>query len=605
MKLPYMAGGDYEQIRWQESFGGLDMRLGAPGGSIAAMQNMSADHWPVLAPRAPRRKLNTLTAAHGFGGADKLFWVDGTGFYYDGVLKGTVSVGDKRLCCLGAYITIWPDKLFYNTKTGEFGSLEATVSASAAVLSSERSPSGLSSEANCLQMTGASLTAFKAGEAVRISGCSVAADNKTLVIREISGSKLYFYDNSFALRQTASCYTASALAAGAYCFYDTGSEMFYNFTLTEAIPIGRTLVLEPDTVRLHVRMGPEELAVITVDLGRGEPGTTELAMDVGYWPRTETGTVTLSREVPDAEVLCQCDNRLWAGWDNTVGCCYLGNPKIWNNFDDTATACWQTGLGSAGALTGAFSYGGYPLFFKEDRILRVYGTKSANYQLFETETLGCESGCEKSFAVVGQTLIYKSRAGFVAYSGGVPRRIDTALGTARRQDAVAGSDGQKYYVSCRVGSDWSLLVYDGLNALWHREDATQALGMAWSGGELHMLASDGAVWMLGRPRSVLGTQEDAVQSVCEFADMAGAAAQKDAVQRLYFRAEADELLTAEIQYDSSGVWEYLTAIQSETPCVRTVELVPRRCDHFRLRLTGRGEWSLRAIGCQMRGESRM
>lgn len=605
MTLPYAAQGPGYSVAWQESFGGLDERLGAPEGAIVSMENMTGDHWPVLSSRSPRRKYTTLGAPYGLGGADKLYWVDGTHFYYNGESKGTVAAGEKRFCCLGSYVVIWPDKLFYNTKTNEFGALEARVSVSDAQLRSEVSPSGLSTERNCLYLPQCDAAAlFAPEEAVRITGCGNAANNKTLVIREVSGACLYFYDESFVMPVASRCVLNDPLAAGSYCFYDAASDMYCSFETTSTIDIGMRLALVPGSMQIQVTNAAGVVQeTIEAEMGRAS-GAVELEAERYSPAQTQSTRVTVAREIPALEHMCQCSNRLWGAYGNTICCSYLGNPKVWNHFDATATACWSVEVGSPGPFTAAFAYGGYPLFFKEDRIYRVYGTKSANFQLFETETLGVESGSARSLAVVGQTLYYKTRAGFAAYAGGVPRLIDAALGTARRQDAAAGTDGRKYYVSCRCGDEWSLLVYDGQNGLWHREDASEILDFAWCGGELYMLRADGTVWMVGRVRSQDGTDEEPIESGCVFAPMSGSGGSRTAAVRLYLRVSAADRLTAEVEYDGSGVWETMTAVDGGRR-VKTVELVPHRCGEFRVRLRGRGEWKLWALGCERAIGSRM
>lgn len=597
MTLPYAAQGAGQTLAWQESFGGLDRRLGAKDGAITAMENMTGDHWPVMSPRPARRKYAVISEPHGLGGADKLFWVSGTQFYYNGTAKGTVTAGDKHFACLGSYVVIWPDKRYYNAKTDEFGALEASVCASGAKLMSRSSPSGLSTERNCLHMPDCDLAgSFAPNEAVRLSGCGDAANNKTLVIREIDGAYLYFYDESFALPMTVRYDAADGLAVGQYRFYNAPGGMYYSFEVETAVPAGCSLILATDSLTIHVvTIDGTEQQTITAELGAW-PEATELEVQEYCPPQTQSGTVSVAREVPALEHCFQCGNRLWGVAGNAIWCSYLGDPRVWYNFDQTATACWSVEAGSPGAFTAAYAYGGYPLFFKEDHIYRVYGTKSANFQLFDTQTLGVESGSAKSLAVVGQTLYYKTRAGFAAYAGGVPRLIDASLGVARRQDAVAGTDGRKYYVSCREGDAWSLLVYDAQLALWHREDDSRAMDMAWCGGELYMLRPDGGLWMLGRVRSTAGQSEDVFESGCELAPMVGSGGGYDAVTRLYFRVSADGTLTAEVEYDGSGVWEKLTAIESRSRRMKTVELVPRRCGEFRIRLRGRGDWKLWALG---------
>lgn len=595
MRLARVPGRQGPGRSYQCVFGGLNENASARDGEIAAMENMSSDCWPLLAPRAKRYLVRTLEKPNGMAAKDALCWVDGTDFYYDGVKRGEVSDGEKRFYFLNRWIVIWPDKLCYNTATEEFGSLEASVDAEGvvrkALFLSSPAPGGISSQNNCLVLDSTTVQGvIRAGDAVTISGCVKHPENNlTLVVREVVGSAMYFYDNSFTV-DVASVYTAgtSGLAAGHYNFEHDGQ--YYSFYLDEAISAGDTLTFEGGSA-LILRHGGAESAV-DVEVGaRGEIWLDFERTEHGY---AEDVPVTVSRNVPELDYLCECDNRLWGVKDQTVYCSGLGDPRVWYNYDGTATSSWSVEVGSGGAFTGACAYGGYPLLFKEDHIYRVYGTKPQNFQLMDTETLGCEAGSDRSFAVVGQTLYYKTRAGFAAYAGGVPALVDGALGTVRRSGAIAGTDGRKYYVSVSDGESRSLYVYDTVPGAWHREDASDAVAFAWCGGELYMLLADGGLWQIGRVRAPAGEEEDEVRSMAEFADFTDATFEKTAAAHLYFRVQAEGELRMLVSYDG-GDWQEAGRVFGAGQGVRTMHLIPHRCDRFRVRLVGRGDWKLWAM----------
>ena len=80
--------------------------------------------------------------------------------------------------------------------------------------------------------------------------------------------------------------------------------------------------------------------------------------------------------------------------------------------------------------------------------------------------------------------------------------VASAFGLERYHNAVAGSDGLKYYVSMQnEAGEWSLFVYDTRLGIWEREDDTQALGFAWD-SDLYFLDADGTLWLNGRPRFI-------------------------------------------------------------------------------------------------------
>jgi len=162
---------------------------------------------------------------------------------------------------------------------------------------------------------------------------------------------------------------------------------------------------------------------------------------------------------------------------------------------------------------------GYPVFFKEDRIYKVYGSLPSDFEVLGSATLGLAQGSGSSLAVAGETLFYLNRSGVMAYSGGVPQCVGEAFGLERYEDAVGGSDGLNYYVSMRGRDGWGLYVYDTRRGLWHREDDLQVTHFARYDGALYMLSSDGSIWIANCDSLPAGAQwEQEVPWLAEFAD---------------------------------------------------------------------------------------
>ena len=69
------------------------------------------------------------------------------------------------------------------------------------------------------------------------------------------------------------------------------------------------------------------------------------------------------------------------------------------------------------------------------------------------------------------------------------------------------------------------------------------------------------------------------------------------LSRYNFRLQMEEgaWMDIFIQYDSSGVWERKGRIRFRGTGTVTVPVRPRRCDHLRIRLEGRGEFRLFSV----------
>lgn len=500
----------------QTMFGGYNHNLYAGDGELWDMENMTGEYYPVLSPRKPRYLLKTLEKPNGFFARDGLYWADGTGFYADGIWRGYVTDERKQFAAIGAYVVIFPDKKWYNRQTEEFGNLEVSWSGQGKL--QDGTYGGETAKANTIYASGANWSShLKEGDAVTITGCTTHPENnQTIIVREIDGDYLRFYENSFVIN---------------------------------------------------------------------EGGDTE--------------QMTITREVPDMDFLCENENRLWGCRGDTIYASKLGDPFNWNVFDGVATDSFAADVGSAGDFTGCYSYLGYPVFFKEENIYKVYGDKPSNFQVMGSASLGVETGSHASPAIAGETLFYLSRAGIVAYSGGIPQNIAAPFGNVRYQNAVGGSDGIRYYVSMRdTDNIWTLFVYDTRHNLWSKEDHLQAVGFGWN-TELYFLDAEGNLWMNGNARNI---PEDAIQeseifSMAEFGDFTEDSPNKKGISKLQIRMELDAGSCVELflQFDSSGEWTPVTVLKTTRKRSFYLPIVPRRCDHFRIRLKGAGDWKLYSI----------
>lgn len=511
--LPDMLHSDGIAKRQQIQFGGYNHNYSAQDGEIWDMENMSSDQYPLLSPRKPRYQLRKLENPNGLYASDALYWVDGTEVYRDGVKIGDVADGKKQWVSIGDLLIILPDKVYYNTATGAFGSLEAKWEG--AVTIRDGTFAGVAAVANTIHAEGADWgSCFRVGDAVAITGCQIHAENnKTLIIREIEGDELRFYENVFVI---------------------------------------------------------------------AEGGDQE--------------QVTISREMPDLELVCEHENRLWGCVGNTIFSCKQNDPFNWNVYDGLTDDSYYVPVTSPGPFTGCCSYRGYVYFFKEDNIYRIYGDRPSNFQAMDSASLGVARGSEGSIAVAGETMFYMARTGIVAYTGGVPQSIAAPFGTERYANAVAGSDGTKYYVSMEdVYGKHQLFVYDTRNGLWHREDETQAVGFGWKDG-LYCLDAAGKLWVGGDARII---PEEAVPefgpfSWAEFGDFVEGDPNRKGVSKLQLRMELGEgaMVDILIQFDSDGIWRKVKTLTAYKKRSYYLPIVPRRCDHFRIKIYAQGHWKL-------------
>ncbi len=315
----------------------------------------------------------------------------------------------------------------------------------------------------------------------------------------------------------------------------------------------------------------------------------------------------IERKVPKLDYVCVCNNRLWGcfygmgdGGEmvNEIFACKQGDLKNWNSFGGISTDSYYISVSDDGAWTGCIAYGGYPTFFKENRIYRIYGTRPAEYQMSAKNGRGVQQGSYRSLAVVNEVLMYKSASGVCVYDGSSPVSVSSVF--ARDQvyyDAVAGASASKYYITMKTAKEVPYqFVYDTEHGIWEREDA---IGAEWftgtESGQLY--ATDGKmIYGLGSSENAAYISklvgEDHVNWWAETGDLQLGTPEYKKLIRLKIRAYIPfkSELVVSIKYDDGNFEELATIRATGKLDSFTVPVFGNyECDHYRLRFSGHGD----------------
>lgn len=309
----------------------------------------------------------------------------------------------------------------------------------------------------------------------------------------------------------------------------------------------------------------------------------------------DSATITLTRSVPDFDLICELDNRLWGVTKDghEIRACKLGDPKNWECYEGLSTDSYAVTVGSGGVFTAATSLQGYALLMKEAGIHKMYGTKPSNYQAISQKVGGPMDGAEKSLAELDEVLYYLSASGVTAYVGGTPERIGDRLGEVRYQTGVGDAADGRYWLSAeKPDGSWDMLCYDVARAIWYKEDDTHALWMASGGGR---------VWYIDaydkKIRTTEGADEEQIEWMIESGDMTEGIPEHKHLTRVIadIRLEAGASCEVKLRYDG-GEWETVREISAEGyRRSLPVPIIPRRYERFAVRLEGEGEMTLWAI----------
>jgi len=590
---------------YQAEFGGLHHRKGASDGELYDMRNMTSDHYPVLSPREKRRLVASYDQVFGVYcyGADTFIAATkngDTGLYKDGEKLLSLTPDDKQMDVCSKKLCIFPDKVYYDLNTGESGSMSASIGPVAATFRSGEL-NGSAVKNNEIYVQGADFSVFKAGDSVTISGCSVVeANNKTLIVREVHGNRLEFSEYAFDMEIAEYEFT---LTEDLPYQYPAGVSSFN--TITYGFYAGtKPVFFRPDKIlekKGLLTWTAGDTVVKYCPYSEGSYGQVyrydliDFELDGGFYTNTELPftpiytkehdeTITIERVIPDFDFILQANNRLWGAKGDTVWGSKLGDPTNWNNFEGIATDSYSVELGSAGDITGIANYNGYPTFFKEDGIYKLYGAYPSAFQLYATNTKGVKTECGKSIAKIGDALFYVSKNGVMMYAGGVPTYIGNELGV-RIATAVGGTDGRKYYLSADTDEGRKLYVYDTFLNLWHIEDELEVVAMSY-GNELVAGAEDGQVMTLGFSENA--TEADLDWEV-RFADAVVGSPNKKGVQEAIVRADCSGGGWCEVFVLFDGTEEVrMGRIEQDGKYSTMLPIILRRGDHFAIILRGHG-----------------
>ena len=121
MALPQLQTYARQKL-FTEQFTGYNHNRRINDGEMFDETNLSSDLFPMLCTRKPRGDMGSLGTNGHIMAKQKLLTIkNGTDIYYGNTLvtgiSGSASTGmqPKKMVSMGAYVCIWPDKVYLNT----------------------------------------------------------------------------------------------------------------------------------------------------------------------------------------------------------------------------------------------------------------------------------------------------------------------------------------------------------------------------------------------------------------------------------------------------------------------------------------------------------
>ena len=593
-------------------FGGLNETYSCTEAEYSAGINFSARNFPALSTRLPRRKLREEADLNGMYHLNGLLTVCGRDLVYtpddrdemEVTLKDAVENGRKTLVGIGTKILIFPDKLAFDTASRKVSALGAVWSGKNT--SVEFAPCDAE------------------GKVYEVSGCGPAEPDKPtdgqLFLRVEDPEKPWSSESTLEVYSKASGNWSAVVLD--YCRIsakgvgtDFAAEDTVTLTGSAAEQAGQWNELDGD--RIVYDAGTDALRVKADPGGEWFYGRLTRTGAAVRWVSLDGSVsrefvsaevVELERRVPDMDYLTECDNRVWgcSNKENVIYACKLGDPTNWFSYRGIAADSYAVTVGSDGAFTGAATCMGYALFFKENTLHKLYGSKPSDFQLSSLRCRGVAKGAARSLCVINETLYYLSPDGVMAWDGSIPTKVSTALDPARLRNvksALGGALDGRYYLHLERADGARLLVYDTERGLWQEEDVC-SYEMASTGGQLYLWDTQ-ALWAADPSRERDWQDPAGTETSLPFelttGEMGLDAAENVYLSRLTLRLEAARRtrLQLAVSYDG-GAWEVLDerVLDGEKKSL-DLTFAPRRCGTLRLHLQGEGQLTLRSLAKTM------
>lgn len=558
-----------------ETFGGYNHNLRISDSEFYDMKNLTSTYYPLIAPRKQRGLYcETKNIPVGLIEKDALCYVtvfDGclhfimNGNDYDLGLTTVAETVERNLISMGAYVIIMPDKKYINTvNTEDKGNIESTYTS-------------------------------VDGETVKFELCY--ADGKSYEVDIISPTEpTENLVNGFVWLDTSDVPNSLKVYSSSTGIWSSVTSTYIKITATgigAAFNEGDGVKLSGITVN-----SLNDLNNTMVIYAKGDDYIVVIGILADAYSAEQNTSIKVERLMPETDFLVESNNRLWGcryGLNrdgdvvNELYSCKLGDFKNWNCFQGISTDSYYVSLGTDGQFTGAFNYLGQPLFFKENCLHLVYGNYPAEYQVMDTACRGVQKGSEKSLAMVNEVLFYKSRTGICAYNGALPSEVSANLGEKSYSEAVACSHKGKYYISMRdvYSNEFVLFVYDTEKGLWHKEDNRKITKFCSINEEMYFIDGTKNIFtMFGS-----GTKDTKpIEWLAETGILGCSTPDKKYISKISVRLsmEIGTRVYMYVEYDSSGSWERICALTGHKTSAFTLPIKPRRCDHLRLKIEGKG-----------------
>lgn len=379
-------------------------------GYFKTAHNISSRAWPMAATPADRYDVCGLPGGDVYPfAADGIGWLSASGrLYYSGEeVAGwdcaDTSASRHSAVMIGTKAVFFPDKAWFDTATGDFGRLEF----------SRTSDDGTATATVCY-IDGV----YPGSMTYGLTEPTEPSSNALWLRKDMTDGSLVAYRWIEAVgeweRQDKLLYRVFFDYAGSDV--TEGERLEITACRTEDTEIG-------ELIGRHRVARVEHSAVYF----EAEPDRKLLPRICRKPSHSVVLTLfTMERRIPDLTLVCSAGERIW-GVDadgSTLRASAPGDPFSWYSFDGYGGDSYARVTAYPGSYIGVAAFGDMPIFFKNDRIVRILGSRPDNYAPVSVDAVGLDPDSPDSAVCCGGKLYYKGADGYLyRWDGASPERL--------------------------------------------------------------------------------------------------------------------------------------------------------------------------------------
>lgn len=314
-------------------------------------------------------------------------------------------------------------------------------------------------------------------------------------------------------------------------------------------------------------------------------------------PSTAPGTVTISAEAPPLEGACVCKNRIIGYIGNKIYVSEVFEPMSWCEFGGERSPYIFENIGGE-PFTACDCIDDQPVFFTKDSVYKVYGENATEYSLrFVSGAGGIDASCSAAHTKIAGEIYFLCGNSIVKFTG---TRCDTvaALDWDHIENGIFSSYENKLYLCGIADGRTCFYTFDVVEGCLCEMDIGVVVGFLNINGVMYAATRSSFIPLEGKEENVdfEFIRDKDIVSMLEFEEIHNGF-ERFSPSKLIFRGNVTDGGEIDVycMLGNSGEWTPVYKITDEGERLREISIPSVITDSFRLKIEGKGKYSLKNI----------